>query len=47
MKRGTNSEAFLARKTAEEYRSKGYEVSEEFLLDFLPGSQGRHDRAEE
>ena len=39
MKRGTNSEAFLARKTAEEYRSKGYEVSEEILLEFLPGSK--------
>lgn len=39
IRRGTNSEAFLARKTAEEYRSKGYEVSEEILLDFLPGFQ--------
>ena len=33
----TNSEYLLARKTAEEYRSKGYEVLLEAPLDFLPG----------
>ena len=33
----TNTEYLLAHKTAEEYRSKGYEVSREALLDFLPG----------
>ena len=32
-----NSEYFLVRKTAEEYRTKGYEVSVESPLDFLPG----------
>ena len=30
-------EYILARRTAEEYRKKGYEVSEETPLDFLPG----------
>ena len=33
----TDSEYFLARKTAEEYRSKGYEVSLDLVLDFFPG----------
>ena len=33
----TDSEYLLAHKTAEEYRSKGYEVSLEAPLDFLPG----------
>ncbi len=33
----TNTEYLLARKTAEEYRSRGYEVSEGTPLDFLPG----------
>ena len=33
----TDSEYLLARKTAEDYRNKGYEVSQETLLDFLPG----------
>ena len=33
----TDSEYLLARKTAEEYRSKGYEVLLEAPLDFLPG----------
>ena len=33
----TSAEFFTARKAAEEYRSKGYEVSIEPLLDFLPG----------
>ena len=33
----TDSEYFIARKTAEEYRSKGYEVLQETPLDFLPG----------
>ena len=31
------TESMLVRKTAEEYRDKGYEVSGEILLDFLPG----------
>ena len=35
----TNTEYLLTRKTAEEYRSKGYEVSLETPLDFLPGFQ--------
>ncbi len=33
----TDSEYWLIRKTAEEYRSKGYDVSQGALLDFLPG----------
>ena len=33
----TDSEYLLARKTAEDYRNKGYEVLQETLLDFLPG----------
>ncbi|MYC38722.1 MAG: hypothetical protein F4X66_17700 [Chloroflexi bacterium] len=33
----TDSEYLIARKTAEEYRSKGYEVLQETPLDFLPG----------
>lgn len=37
MKEANTYEYLLARKTAEEYRSKGYEVSVEPLLDFLPG----------
>lgn len=34
---GTTSEYLLTKKTAEEYRSKGYEVELEAPLDFLPG----------
>jgi uncharacterized protein YutE (UPF0331/DUF86 family) len=33
----SNSEYLLVHKTAEEYRSKGYEVLQEARLDFLPG----------
>ena len=33
----TISEKLLADMTAEEYRNKGYEVSRETQLDFLPG----------
>ena len=33
----TDSEYLIARKTAEEYRSKGYEVLPEGLTDLLPG----------
>ena len=33
----TDSEYLIARKTAEEYRSKGYEVLQETPLEFLPG----------
>ena len=33
----TGSEYLLAQKTAEEYRSKGYEVLREHPIDFLPG----------
>ena len=33
----TRSEYLLAQKTAEEYRSRGYEVLLEAPLDFLPG----------
>ena len=33
----TDSEYLLTRKTAEEYRSKGYEVLFEAPLDFMPG----------
>lgn len=33
----TDTEYLLAHKTAEEYRSKGYEVFEDQPLDFLPG----------
>lgn len=35
----TNTEFLFIRKTAEEFRSKGYEVTLEPLLDFLPGFQ--------
>ena len=35
----TDSEYLICRKTAEEYRSKGYEVLQETPLDFLPGFQ--------
>ena len=35
----TNAEYLLTRKRAEEYRSRGYEVSLEAPLDFLPGFQ--------
>ena len=37
VKEATNTEYLLARKTAEEYRSRGYEVEEGAKLDFLPG----------
>ena len=37
MGNATVSEKLLVDKTAEEYRSKGYEVSRETQLDFLPG----------
>ena len=37
IKNETNSEYLLIQKTAQEYRRKGYEVSVEPLLDFLPG----------
>ena len=37
VKEATNTEYLLARKTAEEYRSRGYEVLEGTPLDFLPG----------
>jgi hypothetical protein len=33
----SNAEYLLARKTAEEYRSKGYDVTLDAPLDFLPG----------
>lgn len=33
----TNAEFLLIQKTAQEYRSKGFEVSTDSLLDFLPG----------
>ena len=33
----TDSEYLLARKTAEEYRNNGYEVSQQTTLEFLPG----------
>ena len=36
MENATDSEYFIARQTAEEYRSKGYEVLQETPLDFLP-----------
>ena len=39
IKSATNSEYFLIRQTAEKYRSEGYEVSLEPLLDFMPGVQ--------
>jgi len=35
----TDSEYLLTRKTAEEYRSNGYEVQLEASLDFFPGFQ--------
>ena len=34
---GTPSEYLLAKKTAEEYRSRGYEVVMEAPLEFFPG----------
>lgn len=34
---GTTSEYLLTQKTAEEYRSRGYEVEREAVLDFFPG----------
>ena len=37
MEETSNAEYFLARKTAEEYRRKGYEVALDVPLDFLPG----------
>ena len=33
----TNTEYLLTRRTAEEYRNQGYEVTEEAPLDFFPG----------
>ncbi len=33
----TNAEYLIVRKTAEEYRSKGYEVTIDAPLDFMPG----------
>ena len=33
----SDTEYFIARKTAEEYRSKGYEVAQEYPLEFFPG----------
>ena len=37
VRHGTTSEYLLTQKTAEEYRSRGYEVLLEAPLDFLPG----------
>jgi hypothetical protein len=37
VRHGTTSEYLLTQKTAEEYRSRGYEVVQEAPLDFLPG----------
>ena len=37
VREATSTEYLLTRKTAEEYRSKGYEVSLEAPLDFFPG----------
>ena len=37
IKHATNVEYHLARQTAQEYRDKGYDVSTEVPLDFLPG----------
>ena len=37
VREATNAEYLLTRKRAEEYRSRGYEVSLEVPLDFLPG----------
>ena len=37
VRNATDAEYLLTRKTAEEYRSKGYEVLFEAPLDFLPG----------
>ena len=37
VRHATDSEYLLTRKTAEEYRNKGYEVLFEAPLDFLPG----------
>ena len=37
IKHATNIEYHLARETAQEYRDKGYDVSTEAPLDFLPG----------
>lgn len=37
MEQATNTEYFLLRKKADEYRDQGYEVTLETPLDFLPG----------
>ena len=37
VREATNTEYLLTRKTAEEYRNRGYEVSLETPVDFLPG----------
>ena len=37
MEEASNAEYLLARKTAEEYRRKGYDVAIDVPLDFLPG----------
>ena len=37
VREATDSEYLLARKTAEEYRSRGYEVQPEAPIDFMPG----------
>ena len=37
IREAANAEFFLARETAREYRSKGYDVSTDAPLDFLPG----------
>lgn len=37
MEQATNTEYFLLRKKADEYRGQGYEVALETPLDFLPG----------
>ena len=39
MRNPTNAEHLLALKTAQEYRSKGYDVSTEVPLDFFPNFQ--------
>ena len=37
MNRASDTEFLLTRKTAEEYRARGYEVLQEVALDFFPG----------
>ena len=37
MEEAAGTEYFLARKTAEDYRKQGYDVSWDVPLDFLPG----------